>query len=156
MKVALTGWAAQKCLGPGVQFGHSMRQVHGLAFCAVCGGWATPSGAGSRGIRKQCPGHAGKRGQELLRRLACNPPRLPDLHGRKSWPDGTPTGPPAALAAAGRKRRAAGVPPTPCRSGVASRAGIPLSQAERRRAAIYDRIRAREFANLRCASLVQP
>jgi hypothetical protein len=46
MKTALTGWATQRCPGPGVRLGHAMRQVHGLAFCAVCGGWATLGGRG--------------------------------------------------------------------------------------------------------------
>jgi hypothetical protein len=161
MKQALTGWVVQQCPGPGVQFGHTMYQVHGLAFCAICGGWATPSGAGSRGIRRPCPGYATKRGQELFRRVASVPPRLPDLHGRRAWPDGTPAGPPAALAAAGRKRRVAGVPSyTQPRSkapvGVAGTGpSRPLllfpvagqSQAAARRAAIFARVRSREHSH---------
>jgi ribonuclease HI len=162
MRTALATWAVKPCPGPGSQHGHRMQTVHGLWFCTVCGRWAIATGAGSRGIHQQCPGFAAKRGGELLSRMACNPPKLPDLHGRKLWPDGTPPAPPAALAAAGRRRRAAGVPPSTPASSSSTRAGgaargqprPPLlfrprgadkepSPAEQRLAAVYARVRSR-------------
>jgi hypothetical protein len=112
MKRAITGWVAEACPGPGARYGHQVRCIRGLFFCAVCGSWSIPAGGSSRAMHRPCTRYATKRGSELLGRLQCDPPKLPDLHGRRAWPDGTPADPPAALAAAGRQRRGAGVPST--------------------------------------------
>jgi ribonuclease HI len=135
MRPALTGWVVQQCPGPGTQHGHCMRTIRGLSFCVVCGHWAITTGRGgsSRGLNKTCTGRATKRGRELLARLECQPPKLPDLHGRRVWPDGTPADPPTALAAAGRKRRVVGVPSPP-----------PPPILNSRIQAVFDRIRARQ------------
>jgi hypothetical protein len=158
-------WASKACPGPGTRHGHKMQCIHGLYFCTVCGQWATAAGASSRGMHQQCSGHAAKRGRELLARLACQPPRLPDLHGRRQWPDGTPAAPPTALAAAVRKRRAAGGPSS-CTGRAKPRAGggevggryprPPLlfrpagnrkSIAEQRLEAVFARVRARSLVS---------
>jgi hypothetical protein len=122
-----------------------MRCIKGLSFCVVCGHWAMPSGACSRGMHKDCAGYATKRGTELLARLARQPPKLPDLHGRKAWPDGTPVASPTALAAVGRKRRGTGDPPN-ARGRTDRPVPHPssnLSPAERRIQAVFARVRAR-------------
>jgi ribonuclease HI len=142
MKPALTGWATVQCPGPGARHGHAVQCIRGLTFCTTCGHWASLSGASSRGMHRKCTGQATKRGSELLTRLASQPPKLPDLHGRKTWPDGTPADSSAALAAAGCKRRATGVPSTvPSRqesSGHQVNSFVNL-----RLKAVYDRVRAR-------------
>jgi hypothetical protein len=142
MKQALTSWAVAQCPGPGKKHGHTVQCYRGLCFCTACGQWAGLSGASSRGIHKACTGQATKRGKELLARMACDPPRLPDLHGRRAWPDGTPADPPAALAAAvGRQRRGAGVP-----SIAAHPATTVMSNS--RMQAVLARVRAREQGRL--------
>jgi hypothetical protein len=113
MRKAITGWLASPCPGPGVTQGHQVRSIRGLYFCTVCGSWSIPGGGSNRAIHKPCTGYATKRGQDLLGRLQCEPPRLPDLHGRRVWPDGTPADPPKALAAFRRQRRGVGVPSPP-------------------------------------------
>jgi hypothetical protein len=156
LRVAV-GWISQPCLGPGARLGHKVRCIHGLHFCTVCGNWATSAGNGSRGMHQRCPGFAKKRGSELLARLACQPPRLPDLHGRRQWPDGTSAAPSTALAAGARKRRAAEGPSEPvavvearfvptCGSAVG-----PITPASRRLQAVFARVRAK---SVQCPRLV--
>jgi hypothetical protein len=142
MKPALMGWATVQCPGPGARHGHAVQCIRGLTFCTTCGHWASLSGASSRGMHRTCTGQATKRGRELLTRLANQPPKLPDLHGRKAWPDGTPADPPAALAAAGRKRRATGVPSTMPLCQKSSNSQVN-SFVNPRLMAVYARVRAR-------------
>jgi hypothetical protein len=148
MQATITGWVARQYPDPGT-YVHVMRCIKGLSLCAVCGTRATQQGPAALAPTCSVPG------KDLLAYVVCQPPHLPDSHGRKQRPEGFLAGPIAALSAAGHKRRGAGDPTNWHRRNLVGAQPMRVFSRTSRSHVVYERVcaRAGQGAGLMCPAL---